>query len=54
MKKIKIKQGEVLSAELLAKKLGLDYGLTDEEYGDGDVEELEVDWEWEEDEEMRR
>ena len=48
-KKIKIKKGEVITPELLAEKLYLDYGLTDEEYGEGDVEELEIDWEWEDD-----
>ena len=48
-KKIKIQADELLTSELLAQKLDLEYGLTDEEYGDGDVEELEVEMEWSDD-----
>ena len=36
-KKIKIKADELLTSELLAKKLDLEYGLTDEEYGEGNA-----------------
>ena len=49
-KKIKIKDDELLTSELIAQKLGYEYGCAAEDYGDGDEEEIEVEIEWDDEE----